>query len=128
MTGEEELEDRTATYVPEIDQSQHAKLASHIITSYADPEPAHSPKQGHINYKDPNRIQQRVDAKRHDEARDDVGEKVEQPLYEPREDDEGAEDDDVGEGADDDQRDLLARVQQGVLVVQVDRVWQELKP
>ena len=32
LTSDQELEVRTATYGPEIDQSQHAKAISHIIT------------------------------------------------------------------------------------------------
>ena len=32
LNGDQELEVRRATYGPEIDQSQHAKSVSHIIT------------------------------------------------------------------------------------------------
>ena len=34
LTGDQELEVRTATYGPEITQSQHAKSVSHIIMHY----------------------------------------------------------------------------------------------
>ena len=37
MTGYQKLEVRTATYGPEIDQSQHAKSVSNIIISVTSP-------------------------------------------------------------------------------------------
>ena len=36
LTSDQELEVRTVTYGPEIDQSQHAKAISHIITKLVD--------------------------------------------------------------------------------------------
>ena len=39
LTGDQELEDHMATYGPEIDESQHVKLASNIITYHI---PTHS--------------------------------------------------------------------------------------
>ena len=74
------------------------------------------------------RVEEGLDADGQDELGPDVRDGSQQPLDHPAGEDEDDEGEDDPEGSEENHRDLLLRLQQGVLVVEADRVRVEGKP